>query len=54
MCECDKSCGIGEYLDYKNCVCRKGIVDRLVEECTNVFDENKICNETFNTIPSND
>ena len=20
QCECDKSCGIGEYLDYKNCV----------------------------------
>ena len=19
-CECDKSCDIGEYLDYKNCV----------------------------------
>ena len=23
VCECDKSCGIGEYLDYKNCRCRK-------------------------------
>ena len=22
-CECDKSCDIGEYLDYKNCRCRK-------------------------------
>ena len=22
-CECDKSCDIGEYLDYKNCKCRK-------------------------------
>ena len=21
--ECDKSCGVGEYLDYKNCKCRK-------------------------------
>ena len=24
-CECDKSCDIGEYLDYKNCTCRKKI-----------------------------
>ena len=22
-CECDKSCDIGEYLDYKNCRCRR-------------------------------
>ena len=22
-CECDKSCNINEYLDYKNCKCRK-------------------------------
>ena len=22
-CECDKSCGIGEYLNYSNCKCRK-------------------------------
>ena len=22
-CECDKSCDIGEYLNYKNCICRK-------------------------------
>ena len=23
-CECDKSCDIGEYLDYENCKCKKG------------------------------
>ena len=23
--ECDKSCDIGEYLDYENCKCRKKI-----------------------------
>ena len=22
-CECDKPCGVGEYLDYKNCKCKK-------------------------------
>ena len=31
-CECDKTCDIGEYLDYENCKCRKKIIDRLVEE----------------------
>ena len=51
MCECDKSCGIGEYLDYKNCVCRNSLVDKLVKECTNVIDENKLYIETLNVIP---
>ena len=39
-CECDKSCSIGEYLDYKNCICRKSIVDKLMEECDTVIKEN--------------
>ena len=33
-CEYDKSCDVGEYLDYSNCKCRKKLVDELVEECT--------------------
>ena len=33
-CECDKSCDIGECLDYSNCKCRKKLVDPLVEERT--------------------
>ena len=33
-CKCHKSCDVGEYLDYENCKCRKKIVDKLVEECT--------------------
>ena len=41
-CECDKLCDIGQYLDYKNCVCRKSLVDKLVEECINVIDGNTI------------
>ena len=45
-CECDKSCDVGEYLDYENCKCRKKLVDKLVEECTENIDEVKIveCN----------
>ena len=30
-CKCDKSCDVGECLDYKNCKCRKKLVDELVE-----------------------
>ena len=33
-CECDKYCGIGEYLDYKSCRCRKKLVNPVVEEFT--------------------
>ena len=42
-CECDKSCDIGEYLDYENCKCRKKLVDRLTEECVeNIEGRNKV------------
>ena len=30
--ECDKSCDITEYLDYKNGKCRNKLVDKLVQE----------------------
>ena len=33
-CECDRYCETGQYLDYKNCVCRKKIIDDLIEQCT--------------------
>ena len=52
-CECDKSCGIGEYLDYKNCKCRKKIIDKLVEECSKNIDGNEMLyNETLDIISS--
>ena len=41
-CECDKSCDFGEYLDYENWKCRKKLVDKLVEECTENVKEAKI------------
>ena len=50
-CECDKSCDIGEYLDYKNCKCRNKFVDKFVEECIKNIDGNKMLhNETFDVI----
>ena len=35
-CECDRYCEAGQYLDYKNCVCRKKIIDDLIEQCTSI------------------
>ena len=46
-CECDKSCDVGEYLDYKNCRCRKKLVDKLREECTENIDEYKNAKTTL-------
>ena len=41
-CESDKSCDVGEYVDYENCKCKKKLVDKLVEECTENVDEMKL------------
>ena len=46
-CERDKSCGMGEYSDYENWKCRKKLVDKLVEECTENIDEAKIAEITL-------
>ena len=40
--ECDKACVISEYLDYENYKCRKKLVDKLVDECTETVEEVKI------------
>ena len=41
-CECDKACDVSKYLDYKNCKCRKKLVDKLVDECAETVEEVKI------------
>ena len=51
-CECDKSCDVGEYLDYENCKCRKRLVDKLVDECDENIDEVKIVSESKNKFNS--
>ena len=51
-CECDKLCDIGQYLDYENCVCRKSIVDKLVEQCINVIDGDTMYNKTLSIDPN--
>ena len=53
-CESNKSCDVGEYLDYKNCKCRKRIIDKSVEVYSENIDENEmICNETLGVISLN-
>ena len=48
-CECDKSCYVGEYLNYEHCKCRKKLVDKLVEECIETVEGVKIAkNENEN------
>ena len=36
--ECDKSCDVGEYLGYENCKCKKKLVDKLIEERTEIYE----------------
>ena len=46
-CESDNTCDIGEYLDYENCKCRKKLVDKLIDECTETIKEVKLAKLTF-------
>ena len=45
-CECDKSCNVGEYLNYENCKCRKEMVDKLIERYTENIQEAKLAKTT--------
>ena len=49
-CECDKSCNIGEYLDYSNCKCGEKLIDSVVEECTGNIEETKLVKKTLDKI----
>ena len=33
---------IGEYLDYESCKCRKKLVDKVIDECTETIEEVKL------------
>ena len=37
-CECNKYYEVGQYVDYENCVCRKKLIDYLIEQCTSIAD----------------
>ena len=46
-CECNKSCDVGEYLDYENFKCR--LIDKLVKRCSeNVHGNEMIYNDYRN------
>ena len=45
-CECDKTCDFSEYLDHENCKCRKKLVDKLIDECTETIEDVKLANIT--------
>ena len=47
MCECGKTCDIGEYLDYEKCKCRTKLVDKLINECTETIEEVKLAKITL-------
>ena len=49
-CECDKLCDVGGYLDYKNFKCRKKLVDKLVEECSENIDENEMIYNDYGNV----
>ena len=41
---------MGEYLDYKNCKCRKKLVDKLVQECRENIDGNKMTHNDYGNV----
>ena len=51
-CEGDKPCDVREYLDYENCKCRKKLVEKLVEECSENIIENEMISVTLNDYES--
>ena len=53
-CESNKLCDVGEYLDYKSCKCGNKLDDKLVEECIDNNNGNKMLhNQTLDVIRLN-
>ena len=44
-CKCDMWCKSGQYLDYKNCVCKNKLIGRVIKECTSIINETMINNK---------
>ena len=44
-CQCDMRCKPGQYLGYKNCVCKNKLIGRVIEECTSIINETMINNK---------
>ena len=41
-------CKTGQYLDYKNCICKNKLVGRITEVCTSIINETMINNDKKN------
>ena len=39
-CECDLPCKQGQYLDYKSCVCKNKLIDKIYASCFSFINEN--------------
>ena len=48
-CQCDTWGKQGQYLCYKNCVCKNKLIGRVIEECTSVINETMINNKDNTT-----
>ena len=44
-CQCDIWCKPGQYLDYKNCICKNKLIGRVIEECSGIINETMINNK---------
>ena len=44
-CQCDMWCKPGQYLDYKNCVCKNKLIGRVIAECSDIINETMIINK---------
>ena len=45
--KCDKVYDVGEYLHYEHCKCRKKLVGKLIDECTETVEEVKLARITY-------
>ena len=43
-CQCDMWCKPGQYLGYKNCICKNKLIGRVIAECTSIINETMINN----------
>ena len=52
-CECDMWCKPGQYLNYKNCVCKSKLIGKVNSVCTRFIDESLV-NVDDNIVSSDD
>ena len=46
-------CKPGQYLDYKNCICKSKLIGRVITECTSVINEAMMNNQKKNIANDN-